>query len=140
MAASDSSCGTLHVMCFASRLSLQHQLFALGSCATRRHFLQLSHDTQLLDVGSARASCAGLARLLAVTAVSINRLGGRDGRLALVPGIGDRVFVESGWNLSIKIVVNRPSIVNTVCHISATQRCASLTVQSGSSSCADSSR
>jgi hypothetical protein len=54
IAASDISCGTLHVLCFVSRLSLQHQLSAFGSCATRRHFSQLSHDTQLLlDAGSA---------------------------------------------------------------------------------------
>ena len=52
--------------------------------------LQLSHDTQLLDAGSAKTSCAGLARLLAVpeAAVSISRLGGRDGRLARGAGAG----------------------------------------------------
>ena len=91
MAASVISCGTLHVLCFVSRLSLQHQLSAFGSCATRRHFSQLSHDTQLLlDAGSAQTSCAGLARLLAEpeAAVWMNRLGGRDGRLAGGPGAG----------------------------------------------------
>jgi len=56
---------------------LQHQLSAFGSCATRRHFSQLSHDTQLLlDAGSAQTSCAGLARLLAEpeAAISMSRL------------------------------------------------------------------
>ena len=80
MAASVISCGTLHVLCFVSRLSLQHQLSAFGSFAIRRHFLQLSHDTQLLlDAGSAQTSCAGLARLLAVpeSAGSMSRVGGR---------------------------------------------------------------
>ena len=43
--ASDISCGTLHARCSTSRFSLQHQLSAVGSCATRRHLSHLSHDT-----------------------------------------------------------------------------------------------
>ena len=65
MAASVISCGTLalHVLCFVSRLSLQHELSALGSCSTRRHSSQLSHDTQvLLDASSAQR--AAQARLV----------------------------------------------------------------------------
>ena len=72
MAASDISCGTLHAECSASRLSLQYHLSTAGSCATRRHFSQSSHDTQLLNV-------TALACLLEVNgaASSRKRLGRR---------------------------------------------------------------
>ena len=64
MAASDISCGTLHVLCSASGLSLQYHLSAAGSCVTRRHLSHLSHDTQLLNAASSLTSCTDLARLL----------------------------------------------------------------------------
>ena len=73
IAASEISCGTLHAQCSASRLSLQYHLSAVGSCATRRHLLQLSHDTQLLNAGSLLTSCTDLACLLAVTVPSLSR-------------------------------------------------------------------
>ena len=78
MAASDISCGMLQSQCFASGLSLQYHVSTVGSRANRRHLLQLSHDTQLLLVGS----CTDLARLVSVSdpALSRKRLGGNFAR------------------------------------------------------------
>ena len=73
IAASEISCGTLHTRCSASRLSLQYHVSTVGSCATRRHLSQLSHDTQLLNAGSSLTSCTGLARLVAVNGSAPSR-------------------------------------------------------------------
>ena len=73
IAASDISCGTLHALCSASRLSLQYHFAAVGSCATRRHLLHLSHDTQLLNAANSLTSCTDLARLLTVTVPASSR-------------------------------------------------------------------
>ena len=49
MAASDISCGTLHVLWLVSTLSAQYHLSAVSTCDTLRHLLQLVHDTQFTD-------------------------------------------------------------------------------------------
>ena len=105
IAASDISCGTLHALCFESRLSPQHHLSAVGSCATLRHLSQLSHDTQLLT-GSSLTSCTGLARLLAVTRLGSSRM--RLGR-HLTRGTGtagDIPSACSGAAISARSIIN----------------------------------
>ena len=63
---SDTCCGTLHARCCVSTLSLQYHFAHVGSCATRRHLSQLSHDTQLLNAADSLTSCGlGIGFLLA---------------------------------------------------------------------------
>ena len=76
---SDTCCGTLHARCCVSILTLQYHFADVGSCATRRHLSQLSHDTQLLNAAGSLTSCGlGIGFLLAyitqhITSISTAR-------------------------------------------------------------------